>query len=213
MGNDVLFPPGPQVEASKLCGFSVFGGPPRPLNIYSVEEAAVLDTREGGPLWLDDQVSSASLRQESSREVEGHAGAFHVPPFGGHVSSPFSRSRYSQDSCLRLLALETVAQGRCLGGYRLQAQPTQPAAVASHWPTPQEEQERLLPRHPGMVNLSVEEVVGVWKCEMPPTEGGGAGDPQKREDLADLLRYQPVFPKSELFLVCPLLPLIRGGYR
>lgn len=59
-----------------------------------------------------------------------------------------------------LLALETVAQGRCLGGYRLQAQPTQSAAVASHWPTPQEERERLLPRHPGMVNLSVEEVVG-----------------------------------------------------
>lgn len=193
------------MEASKLCGFSVFGGPPRPLNIYSVEEAAVLDTREGGPLWLDDQVSSASLRQESSREVEGHAGAFHVPPFGGHVSSPFSRSRYSQDSCLRLLALETVAQGRCLGGYRLQAQPTQPAAVASHWPTPQEEQERLLPRHPGMVNLSVEEVVGVWKCEMPPTEGGGSRRPTEEGRPGRSAQISARFSKIRAFFGLPLI--------
>lgn len=41
---------------------------------------------------------------------------------------------------------------------------------------------------------------------MPPTEGG-AGDPQKRKDLADLLRGQAVYPKPELFWFAPYFML------
>lgn len=139
-------------------------------------QSSVRQRTGSDPASFEEGTRYVPLKLGRASRAGGKSAALRVSLWDGHVSFPLLLSMCRRGSPLPacLLALETVAQGRCLGGYRLQAQPTQAAAVASHWPTPQGEREKgrlYHHRHPWMERLSAEGLAGSGNVRCPLQRG------------------------------------------
>lgn len=144
--------------------------------------------------------------------MEGHAGAFHVPHFGGHVSPLLSRSRVLSG----LLSLPSGSRDSCPGWMSWGVSVTGPAHTGCSCGQPLANSARrareTFTTSPWDGKPFSGGGCGGYGNVRCPLQRRGAGDPQKRKDLADLLGCQPVYPKSELFWFAPYFMLAIVDY-